>query len=133
MKQAWLATHDLSKDSAWTSPKSWYHIEIKPEKQEQYHSEKYQAIHKEPALREFFEFYERTNREFAQMTGVTIKSNFIANIQEDLIDSIASGTYDMSIDTAFEGMKISQDQGEHGVRNPVTGEFEPSILIYEKR
>jgi hypothetical protein len=131
MKQAWLATHDLSKDSAWTSPKSWYHIEIKPEKQEQYHSEKYQAIHKEPALREFFEFYERTNREFAQMTGVTIKSNFIANIQEDLIDSIASGTYDMSIDTAFEGMKISQDQGEHGVRNPVTGEFEPSIpLLY---
>ena len=132
MRNAWLSTHDLSKNSAWSSKKAWYHLEIKPEKEEGYYSEEYLKIHKEKPLKEFFEFYEKTNREFAEMTGMSIKSNFVANIQEDLIDSLGSGTHSLTMDTTLEGLKISQDQGEHGVRNPVTGALEPTIpLLYQ--
>tara|TARA_R110000796_G_scaffold59672_1_gene137691 strand:+ start:30049 stop:35007 length:4959 start_codon:yes stop_codon:yes gene_type:complete len=132
MRTAWLATHDLSLNSAWSNRKSWYHLELKPEKEAGYYSEEYLKIHNEAPLKEFFEFYETTNRKFAEMTGMSIKSNFVANIQEDLIDSIGSGTNSLTFDTTLEGLKISQDQGEHGVRNPVTGELEPSIpMLYQ--
>ena len=130
-KQAWLNTHDLSRDSAWTSPKSWYHLDIKEDKKASFYSEDYKKIENDAPLREFYEFYREKNREFAQMTGLTIKSNFIANIHQDLIDSIAHGNYSPQTDSMFEGLKIRQDQGEYGVRNPITGELEAKIpMLY---
>lgn len=128
MKQAWLNTHDLSRDSAWTSPKAWYHLEIKPEKEAQYYSDKYKYINSQQPLKEFFEFYQKTNREFAEMSGLGIKANFIANIHQDIIDSIAAGSYDLSSNTLLEGLKIREDDNfKGGMLDPITGLPIPTI------
>mgnify|MGYP003108454729 FL=1 len=122
MKQAWLNAHDLSRDSAWTSPKAWYHLEIKPEKEALYYSDKYRYLNDRKPLKEFFDFYQRTNRKFAEMSGLGIKGNFIANIHQDIIDSIAAGNYDLSSDTLLEGLKIREDDNfKGGMLDEITG------------
>ena len=76
----------MSKDSAWTYDKSWINIEIKPEKAEQYHSEAFTKINNEAPLKEFLNSMKELT-ENLEMSGMSIRSNFVANIREDIIDT----------------------------------------------
>ena len=130
MKQAWLNTHDLSRDAAWTSPKAYYHLEMKPEKESLYYSDKYKYLHSQAPLKDFFNFYQDTNRNFAEMTGLGIKANFIGNIHQDIVDSVASGNFDLDSDLMFEGLKIREDDNfKGGQLDAITGQPIPTIPI----
>lgn len=133
MKQTWLNTHDLSRNSAWLNSRAYLHLEIKPEMEGQYHSEKYKYILENQPLLDFYTMYQQKNKEFSERTGHHIAGNFIANLRMDAIDAIGQGHTSKSISAALDSFKVHANESDeiNGVRNPVTGELEPQIpLLY---
>lgn len=134
MKQAWLSQHDLTRDSAWLSNKGAFHLELKPEMQEQYHTEKYTYIRSNKALLDFYTMYQEKNSDFSKRTGHSFSGNFVANLRMDSIDAIGQGHTFKSLSAGLEGLKIHSNEADevYGVRNPVTGELEAKIpLLYQ--
>jgi hypothetical protein len=133
MKQTWLSTHDLSRNSAWLNTRAYLHLEMKPEMQGQYHSEKYKYILANQPLLDFYTMYQEKNKEFSERTGHHIAGNFVANLRIDSVDAIAQGRTKETLKAALDGLKIHSNESDeiNGVRNPVTGELEPQIpLLY---
>ena len=134
MKQAWLSQHDLTRDSAWLSSKGNFHLELKPDMQEQYHTEKYAYIRANKPLLDFYTMYQEKNSDFSKRTGHSFSGNFVANLRVDAIDAISQGNSLKSISAGLDGLKIHSNESDevYGVRNPVTGELEAKIpLLYQ--
>ena len=133
MKQIWLSTHDLSRNSAWLNSRAYLHIEIKPEMQAQYYSEQYKYILDNQPLLDFYTMYQEKNKEFSERTGHHIAGNFVANLRIDSVDAISQGRTKETFRAAIDSLKIHSNESDEisGVRNPVTGELEPQIpLLY---
>ena len=85
----WKKNNNLAKsDTAWTNSFTIHkYAELKNESK--HYSATYNSL--STPLKEYYDFYVKANRNFNSMVDERISYNFVANIQKDLIDSIAQG------------------------------------------
>ena len=85
----WKKNNDLSNSShAWGNSFTLHkYAELKNEAK--HYSTKYTSL--PVPLKEYYDFYASWNKKFNDMVGESIGYNFVANVQKDLIDSIAQG------------------------------------------
>lgn len=127
-ERLWLNRNDLSKDSAWLDKfaLSKYASIKKPEK---WYSKEYNELLKpsNKPLKEYFDWYNETNKKFNRLVPERIGKSFVANIQRDVVDSIAQGNPIISsakqgYKDVINGLRVRQNDtmsGEEGNEIPL--------------
>jgi len=102
----WKDSHDLlNSDVAWLNFYNMAFLQIKPEVQKVNMSSEYKEIKKHKALLDYYEMYNKYNKEFREMLGIEnytrLPDNFIANIRKEMTDYLINS--DGNIINKFKG------------------------------
>lgn len=87
----WRSTHDVSfnKDALYNPKNRFISTKyVKGDTISDYYTDEYKYIAENKPLFDYYNMYIDFNREFADITGREIGSKFIANVRQDLIDSL---------------------------------------------
>ena len=87
LKAAWENRNNIKNDSMWTSSSAYIYTELREKVLKENYSEEYKEIKNNKSLFNVYKYYEKKNKEFAELTGLKFADNFVANIHQDIIDS----------------------------------------------
>ena len=85
----WLNKNDITYNNGMND--AWFYVEsyqITPKNKEKYYDKKYKTILQNKPLKDFYDFYRKTNIELGSLVDFRIKPNFVARIHKDMIDSL---------------------------------------------
>lgn len=112
LKENWERLNNPNSDVMWVGPSSYIYTDLKTTVAEDNYSEAYLRIRNSEPLLNFYEYYQKKNREFAEVTGMQFADNFVANIHRDAIDSLSEGRFSaMSVIKGFnQSLQVRQDE-----------------------
>ena len=133
----WIQRNNLEIDPQGRpySPEAWinsYWLELRPEAEEQYMSEKYKYIKSVPALSNYYDAMMDTVKEFREILGYDshISSTFFPKIRAEMLEKMSRKDYSAIGDDIREMFSIREDEEMFGQLNPITGEMEKTIPVF---
>lgn len=114
-------------DTAYANKKNWY---LKPT--DNWLTEEYLNIQKVPALADFYNLFQEVISDAREKLGQDFQYNFVPNIQNDIIDSIAQNGFGSIAGlkpALLSGILAKADNG-YGIVDELTGEVKKSVPIY---
>jgi hypothetical protein len=122
LKNRWLKENDLSNDEAWLSEYSYKTLKDKTKWESYEYKFLFQPENK--ALKEYYDFYKKVNKEIAEILPMNIKSNFVANIHKDMVDMLSENGL-MAIkeigETFAKSLEVREDENSFSYNDPLTG------------
>jgi len=118
---AWDKQHDIVKFYNTASVSLGGKYFLKPN--EKWLTEEYGRIQANPALREFYEYYQDKIRLIEEMFGQTLGPNFIANISKDMLEHQQNGTHKLGMDAILENLQVREHDLSLGLRDENTGKL----------
>jgi len=88
---------------------------------EKWLTNEYLTIQANPALKEFYEYYQAKVREVEEMFGMSLGPGFIAEVKKDLTEHQQSGTYKKGMDSILENLQVREHDLSLGMRDENTG------------
>ena len=90
---------------------------------EKWISSEYLSIQANPALKEFYEYYQDKIRVIEEMFGMTLGPGFIANLQKEFIEHAQNGDFKKGIDSMLEGIQLREHDLSMGQTDDNTGKL----------
>ena len=118
---AWDKQHDVVKyyNTASISLGGKYFLKAN----EKWLTEEYARIQANPALKEFYEYYQDKVRTIEEMFGMTLGPGFIANVHKELAEHQQDGTYKKGLDSVLENLQVREHDLSLGLRDENTGKL----------
>jgi len=112
----WIKENNLeTSNEAWTRESNLYQLRIKKEVLEKYKSQEYRFIENNPALKGYYDMYQKFNDEFRKMMGFNyneLPSNFIPWVRKDSLDILVQGgvkQFGSSIRELMDNLKVREE------------------------
>ena len=122
LKAQWEAKNNIKQNSMWTGPEAYIYTELREETLNDNYSKEFKTIMNNPSLLAFYEYYQKKNREFSEITNMRFADNFVGNIHQDIIDSFSENGFGFKdlLTKSLESLEMRQDEitpesvDEHG-------------------